>query len=72
MTGPAGAFDALTEDALRAAGSLKWTRYGDVIGAFVAEMDFGTAPVVTRALHDAVDAGALGYLPAATDADRLF
>ena len=66
MTGPAAAFDALTEEALRAAGSLKWTRYGDVIGAFVAEMDFGTAPVVTRALHDAVDAGALGYLPAAT------
>ena len=29
-------FDGLTEDALRAAGSLKWTRYGDAIGAFVA------------------------------------
>jgi cystathionine beta-lyase len=58
-------FDALTEDALRAAGSVKWTRYGDAIGAFVAEMDFGTAPVVTRALHAAVDAGALGYLPTA-------
>src|SRR4051794_27049906 len=56
-------FDALSEDALRSAGSLKWTRYGDAIGAFVAEMDFGTAPVVTRALHAAVDAGALGYLP---------
>ena len=50
-------FDALTEDALRAAGSLKWTRYGSAIGAFVAEMDFGTAPVVRRALHEAVDAG---------------
>jgi bifunctional pyridoxal-dependent enzyme with beta-cystathionase and maltose regulon repressor activities len=58
-------FDALSEDSLRAAGSLKWTRYGEAIGAFVAEMDFGTAPVVTRALHAAVDAGALGYLPAA-------
>ncbi|KGH44864.1 aminotransferase class I/II [Modestobacter caceresii] len=56
-------FDALTEDALRSAGSLKWTRYGDALGGWVAEMDFGTAPVVTRALHDAVDAGALGYLP---------
>ncbi|GAA4741298.1 aminotransferase class I/II-fold pyridoxal phosphate-dependent enzyme [Modestobacter marinus] len=56
-------FDALTEDALRSAGSLKWTTYGEALGAFVAEMDFGTAPVVTRALHDAVDAGALGYLP---------
>ncbi|MCZ2835840.1 MalY/PatB family protein [Modestobacter sp. VKM Ac-2985] len=56
-------FDALSEDALRSAGSLKWTRYGDALGGWVAEMDFGTAPVVTRALHDAVDAGALGYLP---------
>ena len=50
-------FDALTEEGLRAAGSLKWTRYGDAIGAFVAEMDFGTAPEVTRALHAAIDAG---------------
>lgn len=32
-------------------------------------MDFGTAPAVTRALHDAVDAGAFGYLPAAAAAD---
>ncbi|UOY02538.1 MalY/PatB family protein [Blastococcus sp. PRF04-17] len=55
-------FDALSEDALRATGSLKWTRYGPALGAFVAEMDFGTAPVVTRALHDAVDRGRLGYL----------
>lgn len=68
MTGPGSAdqeldFDGLAEDALRSAGSLKWTRYGPAIGAFVAEMDFGTAPAVTRALHDAVDRGQLGYLP---------
>jgi bifunctional pyridoxal-dependent enzyme with beta-cystathionase and maltose regulon repressor activities len=69
VTGSTASYDALTEDALRSAGSLKWTRYGDVIGAFVAEMDFGTAPVVTRALHDAVDAGALGYLPDAAARD---
>ncbi|SOD97404.1 MalY/PatB family protein [Blastococcus haudaquaticus] len=55
-------FDALSEDSLRAAGSLKWTRYGPAIGAFVAEMDFGTAPAVTTALHEAVDRGRLGYL----------
>lgn len=55
-------FDALSEDTLRSAGSLKWTRYGPAIGAFVAEMDFGTAPVVTAALHEAVDRGRLGYL----------
>ncbi|MGY1815136.1 MalY/PatB family protein [Blastococcus sp. SYSU D00820] len=57
--------DALTEDALRSAGGLKWTRFGPAIGAWVAEMDFGTAPEVTAALHAAVDAGVFGYLPAA-------
>ncbi|MQA35867.1 MalY/PatB family protein [Modestobacter roseus] len=62
-------FDALSEDSLRAAGSLKWTKYGTAIGAFVAEMDVGTAPVVTRALHEAVDAAAFGYLPAAVQQD---
>jgi cystathionine beta-lyase len=56
------AVDALTEDALRSAGSLKWTRYGDAIGAWVAEMDFGTAPAVTEALREAVAGGRLGYL----------
>ncbi len=60
-TEPIG-FDALSEDSLRSAGSLKWTRYGPAIGAFVAEMDFGTAPAVTAALHDAVDRARLGYL----------
>ena len=66
---PFPAFDALTEDALRAGGSLKWTKYGSAIGAFVAEMDFGTAPAVTRVLHEAVDAGRLGYLtPETADA----
>lgn len=56
--------DAITIDALRVAGGLKWTRFGgDVIGAFVAETDFGTAPCVTAALHEAVDAQRFGYLP---------
>src|SRR4051794_18239893 len=77
MTGPVPddeplGFDALSEDSLRAGRSLKWTRYGPAIGAFVAEMDFGTAPAVTAALHDAVDRGQLGYLTteAATDMAR--
>ncbi|PZR54926.1 aminotransferase class I/II [Xylanimonas oleitrophica] len=55
--------DAITVDSLRAAGSVKWTAFPDTLGAFVAEMDFGTAPPVARALHDAVDRGLLGYLP---------
>jgi cystathionine beta-lyase len=70
--GPADAplgFDALSEDVLRSAGSLKWTRYGDAIGAFVAEMDFGTAPAVTRVLHEAVDGARLGYLTTAAAED---
>lgn len=54
-------FDVLTEQALRAGRSLKWTRYGPAIGAFVAEMDFGTAPAVTRSLQEAVARGRLGY-----------
>jgi cystathionine beta-lyase len=62
-------FDALSEDSLRSAGSLKWTRYGPAIGAFVAEMDFGTAPAVTAALHEAVDRGRLGYLTTEAAAD---
>jgi cysteine-S-conjugate beta-lyase len=62
-------FDALSEDSLRAAGGLKWTRYGPAIGAFVAEMDFGTAPAVTAALHEAVDRGRLGYLTSEAAAD---
>ena len=54
-------FDVLTEDALREGRSLKWSRYGPAIGAFVAEMDFGTAPAVTRRLLDTVERGQLGY-----------
>jgi len=62
MTG----FDDITIEQLRATGGLKWSAFGDKIGAFVAEMDFGIAPPITRALHAAVDVGAFGYLPAAT------
>jgi cysteine-S-conjugate beta-lyase len=43
-------------------GSLKWTTYDeDVLAAWVAEMDFGLAPEVIEALHDAVDRGMTGY-----------
>ena len=61
----AAAWDALTAEQMRRRGSLKWNRYpGDVIAAWVAEMDLGTAPVVGAALHRAVDDGLLGYMPA--------
>ncbi|MFG6476982.1 MalY/PatB family protein [Microbacterium sp. P06] len=56
-------FDALSEADLRANGSLKWTMFPDVIGAFVAEMDFGVAPPIRDALTGALDIGLTGYLP---------
>lgn len=62
-------FDALSEEGLRAAGSLKWTRYGRALGAFVAEMDFGTAPEVTGAMAAAVRSSRFGYLTPEAAAD---
>ncbi|MBL0884698.1 MalY/PatB family protein [Myceligenerans indicum] len=58
-------FDTITADQLRDAGSTKWTAFPGTIGAWVAEMDFGTSPEVTKAVHDAVDRAVLGYLPKA-------
>ncbi|MBK1782773.1 MalY/PatB family protein [Prauserella cavernicola] len=56
-------FDAVTAEHLRARGGVKWTLHDeDRLGAFIAEMDFGTAPPVLDALHSAVDALAFGYL----------
>ena len=62
----AAEFDRIDVGTLRRAGSVKWSMYPEAIGAFVAEMDFGTAPPVTAALHAAVDAAVFGYLPAGT------
>lgn len=56
-------FDALAEEDLRRAGSLKWTMFPDMIGAFVAEMDFGVAPAVKDAVNEAFERGLTGYLP---------
>lgn len=55
--------DRITPEELRARGSLKWTRgEPDVIGAFIAEMDFGAAPAISAALRDAVARADFGYL----------
>ncbi|MGY0560225.1 MalY/PatB family protein [Luteimonas sp. A277] len=56
------AYDALTVEQLRDSGALKWNAFPDCIGAFVAEMDFGTAPVVMAAVREALDRGQIGYL----------
>jgi cysteine-S-conjugate beta-lyase len=58
-------FDDLTVAELRRRGGLKWSLFPEAIGSFVAEMDFGTAPAVTEALHAAVDTPVFGYLPPA-------
>ena len=58
-------WDALTPDALSARGGMKWTMHPGTVGAWVAESDLGTAPAVASALHAAIDAGQLGYLPPA-------
>lgn len=62
-------WDAVTPEQLHARGSMKWTLFAGTIGAWVAESDLGTAPAVTRALHDAIDSGQLGYLPRPLGAD---
>lgn len=54
--------DAITAEDLRAVGGTKW-HDPDLIGAFIAEMDFGVAPEITEALHLAVAEGAFGYTP---------
>jgi cysteine-S-conjugate beta-lyase len=62
--------DQISIDELRRRGSVKWTRGGpDVIGAFVAEMDFGAAPAITAALHDVIERADFGYLSAEAAAD---
>ena len=55
-------------DELCRIGSLKWTGFKpsdgcDVLGAWVAEMDFGTAPCVEQRMISAIRDGLLGYNP---------
>ncbi|MFT3756234.1 MAG: aminotransferase class I/II-fold pyridoxal phosphate-dependent enzyme [Pseudoxanthomonas sp.] len=56
-------FDATTVAQLRARGLEKWASYPeDILGAFVAEMDFGIAPPIQQRLREAVDGAQTGYL----------
>lgn len=53
---------AVTPDDLRQRGGLKWTGHDEgVLAAWVAEMDYGLAPSIKDALHDAVDRGDTAY-----------
>ncbi|GAA4814849.1 MalY/PatB family protein [Tomitella cavernea] len=57
-------YGAVTVPQLRAAGSMKWTKYPGTLAAFVAEMDFGVAEPVADAIDEVVRRGVLGYTPA--------
>ncbi len=60
-------YDTLTLEHLTGVVGKKWTTFPDCIGAFIAEMDFGTAPSVIQALRQTVDNGFFGYLPTALE-----
>lgn len=55
-------FDAITREQLERSTSRKWSLYPGTIGAWVAEMDFGTSPEVAEALTRSVSDGVFGYL----------
>jgi cystathionine beta-lyase len=60
-------YDHLTVEDLTGVIGKKWNSYPGCIGAFIAEMDFATAPAVVDALHGAVSMGFFGYLPDALE-----
>ena len=62
-------FDTISESYLRGIVGKKWSTFPDCTGAFVAEMDFATAPVIKEALHAVVEEGFFGYLPDAAADD---
>jgi cystathionine beta-lyase len=56
-------FDTITAEHLRTVVGAKWTTFPDCTGAFVAEMDFGTAPEIQDELRRVVNEGFFGYMP---------
>ncbi|GEK80665.1 MalY/PatB family protein [Agrococcus baldri] len=63
------AWDGISRVDLERPSSRKWSLHPGTIGAWVAEMDFGTAPPVREALHRAIADDVLGYLSPATAAE---
>jgi cystathionine beta-lyase len=62
-----GTWDAINAERLREVASVKWSFPGatrqDVLGAWVAEMDFGTAPSVLAAWQRSAENAEFGYPP---------
>jgi len=56
-------FDALTADYLKTVIGKKWSTFDGCTGAFVAEMDFSTAPAIKDELNRIVSEGFFGYTP---------
>lgn len=63
VTDLASMMAARTAEDFRTAGSLKWTTYPQTIGAWVAEMDFGLAPVIEDAIRPLLSKRLTGYTP---------
>lgn len=52
---------------------VKWSKYpAEILPAWVADMDFPLAPCIARALHDAIDAGDIGYPAADSEVAEAF
>jgi cystathionine beta-lyase len=54
-------FDALALDWLHGKPGRKWRQHDPALAAWIADMDFPPAPVITEALAARIDAGDLGY-----------
>lgn len=55
-------FDRRPRESFDRPSSRKWSMHPGTLGAWIAEADYGTAPVVREALRRAVDQEVLGYL----------
>jgi cystathionine beta-lyase len=54
-------FESITEEWLRSKHGKKWHMVAPLLGAWVADMDFRPAPVITDHLRSMLDDGDLGY-----------
>jgi len=57
-------WDSISAEELRSRGGVKWSGGANVLGAWVAEMDFGTAPAVLDAWAESARLLEFGYPPA--------